>query len=122
MYKLVQLFREAIESPYVSANLHSWIDYIFGCKQRGQEAVMSLNTFSRMTYTTDYPEDFNILETEDAGTRFAQQAQMYHFGQTPLQLFKQGEKHPPRSTMQQCLKSSLVVDSDAKLKVFKPVS
>jgi hypothetical protein len=30
--------REAFESPYVSANLHTWIDYIFGFKQRGPEA------------------------------------------------------------------------------------
>jgi beige protein homolog 1 len=120
-YKLVQHFREAIESPYVSSNLHSWIDYIYGSKQRGQEAVMSLNTFSKMTYTTDSPEDFNILETEDEGMRQAQMAQMYHFGQTPTQLFKAGERHPARLPIGQALRSSLVVDSEARLKVFKPV-
>ena len=70
-----------------------------------------------MTYTTDYPEDFNILETEDLGMRNAQQAQMYHFGQTPLQLFKQGERHPSRVPMQQIMRANLVVDSEAKLKV-----
>jgi len=26
--------REAFESQYVSSNLNSWIDYIFGVKQR----------------------------------------------------------------------------------------
>lgn len=45
--------REAFESTYVSSNLSSWIDYIFGCKQRDTEAVNSLNTFSKITYQAD---------------------------------------------------------------------
>lgn len=31
--------RDALESPQVSANLHNWIDLIFGYKQRGQNAI-----------------------------------------------------------------------------------
>ena len=49
-YLFVMYLREALESPYVSANLGGWIDYIFGSKQRDQEAERSLNTFSQMTY------------------------------------------------------------------------
>lgn len=42
--------REAFESHYVSMNLGGWIDYIFGCKQKDQDAERSLNTFSPLSY------------------------------------------------------------------------
>ena len=32
-----------MESEYVSANLHKWIDLIFGYKQRGRNAELSYN-------------------------------------------------------------------------------
>lgn len=37
------LMRQALESEYVSANLHSWIDLIFGYKQRGEHAIAADN-------------------------------------------------------------------------------
>ncbi len=44
------LFFKALESDFVSRNLHKWIDLVFGYKQRGREAVESLNTFVHVTY------------------------------------------------------------------------
>jgi factor associated with neutral sphingomyelinase activation len=35
--------REALESPFVSNNLHSWIDLIFGYKQKGQVSIDANN-------------------------------------------------------------------------------
>lgn len=47
----VQTLRNALESDIVSETLHSWIDLIFGYKQRGEEAVKAKNCmFSVIIY------------------------------------------------------------------------
>ena len=48
--EFVRLHRAALESEYVSQNLHKWIDLIFGCKQRGIAAAEELNVFYHLTY------------------------------------------------------------------------
>lgn len=39
----VQKLRNALESDFVSRNLHNWIDLIFGYKQKGEEALKAAN-------------------------------------------------------------------------------
>eukprot|EP01017_Pseudomicrothorax_dubius_P034282 TRINITY_DN4680_c0_g1_i4.p1 TRINITY_DN4680_c0_g1~~TRINITY_DN4680_c0_g1_i4.p1 ORF type:complete len:384 (+),score=125.91 TRINITY_DN4680_c0_g1_i4:586-1737(+) len=82
--------RAALESNYVSANLHKWIDLIFGCKQRGDQAVLAQNMF----YPLTYEEHVRWNEVRNAYERAALEVQVTEFGQTPVQLFK--GPHPAR--------------------------
>jgi hypothetical protein len=49
-YEFVRIHRLALESDYVSQNLHRWIDLIFGYKQRGTEAEAAHNLFHYLSY------------------------------------------------------------------------
>nr|KYP64267.1 Neurobeachin-like protein 2 [Cajanus cajan] len=74
--------RKALESEYVSAHLHEWIDLIFGYKQRGKEAVTANNVF----FYTTYEGTVDLDKISDPVQQRAIQDQIAYFGQTPSQL------------------------------------
>ena len=82
-HEFIRTQSAALESEYVSANLHHWIDLIFGYKQRGPAAEEAFNLFYYLTYEGAV----DIDSIEDPIDRTAAEAQIAHFGQTPSQLF-----------------------------------
>ena len=74
--------REALESEHVTDRLHQWVDLIFGCKQRGEEAVRADNLFHYITYE-------GAVDVSDPIKQNSLKVQIMEFGQTPTQLFTQ---------------------------------
>ncbi|KAG5848457.1 hypothetical protein ANANG_G00098650 [Anguilla anguilla] len=93
--EFVRTNRLALESEYVSSQLHQWIDLVFGCKQKGPEAGKALNVFYHLTY--EGAVDLNAIT--DPALREAAEAQIQRSGQTPCQLLS--EPHAPRSSSTQ---------------------
>ncbi|RXN02560.1 neurobeachin isoform X1 [Labeo rohita] len=89
----VRINRMALESEFVSCQLHQWIDLIFGYKQRGPEAARALNVFHHLTYEGSVNLD---SLASDPPLREAIEAQIQSVGQAPSQLLI--EPHPPRSS------------------------
>lgn len=107
----VETFRKALESEYVSNNLHHWIDLIFGYKQSGDEAIKAnncklnelvkiesqnliINSIS-VFFHLCYEGSVDLDEVNDLRARHALEVQISEFGQIPKQLFNR--PHVPKA-------------------------
>ncbi|XP_019409295.1 PREDICTED: neurobeachin-like protein 1 isoform X2 [Crocodylus porosus] len=104
--------RKALESEYVSAHLHEWIDLIFGYKQRGPAAVEALNVF----YYCSYEGAVDLDALTDEKERKALEGMINNFGQTPCQLLK--EPHPPRLSAEEVVQK-LTKSDTSTLNLFQ---
>eukprot|EP00794_Sanderia_malayensis_P018633 gene18633-20515_t len=81
--------RDALECPFVSENIHHWIDLIFGYKQTGEEAWKANNVFYYLTY--EGAVDLDAITNPNEKESLKQQ--ILEFGQTPKQLFTHPHPH-----------------------------
>ena len=88
--EFIRVHREALESDYVSANLHKWIDLIFGFRQQGEAAAESSNVYHHLFYEGNV----DIFSIDDPLQRNATIGFINNFGQIPKQLFKRA--HPAK--------------------------
>lgn len=97
-HEFIRIHRLALESEYVSNNLHHWIDLIFGYKQRGPAASQANNIFHYLSYEGAV----DIDKITDEVQRNAIEGHIQNFGQTPSQLIVK-DPHPSRSHVEQVL-------------------
>ncbi|OWK02816.1 hypothetical protein Celaphus_00010604 [Cervus elaphus hippelaphus] len=103
----IQQHRRALESEYVSAHLHEWIDLIFGYKQRGPAAEEALNVF----YYCTYEGAVDLDQVADERERKALEGIISNFGQTPCQLLK--EPHPARLSVEEAAQRLARLDTNS---------
>eukprot|EP01125_Pyxidicula_operculata_P017224 TRINITY_DN6027_c0_g1_i1.p1 TRINITY_DN6027_c0_g1~~TRINITY_DN6027_c0_g1_i1.p1 ORF type:complete len:1383 (-),score=353.30 TRINITY_DN6027_c0_g1_i1:179-4192(-) len=112
--EFIRTHREALESDYVSSNLHHWIDLIFGYKQRGEEAINAHNVYHYLTYEGAV----DIDKINDPIERKVIEETISNFGQTPCQLFTR--PHPQRRSLKLSVSWSIInLDDNATNHPYK---
>ena len=81
--EFIRIHRQALESDYVSAHLHEWIDLIFGYKQRGPPSVDANNVFHYLFYEGNV----DIYSIQDPLKKNATIGFINNFGQIPKQVY-----------------------------------
>jgi WD40 repeat protein len=115
-FEFVRVHRLALESEFVSENLHHWIDLIFGYKQRGPESVAAHNVFHHLSYEGAV----DLSKIADDVDRNAAESHIQNFGQTPSQLIVD-DSHPRRFSSDNCWKPWIAnVHSIRNLKCHTP--
>lgn len=81
--EFIRLNRQALESEYVSQNIHNWIDLIFGYKQTGKYAIKSDNIF----HSWFYKGSVSIQNVCDPTIKNSIISFINNFGQVPKKVF-----------------------------------
>jgi hypothetical protein len=90
-HNFIDLHRQALESPFVSAHLHGWINLIFGFQQTGRAAVEARNTFN----PDCYPSAVTKAVLNEPSELARVQSIANTVGVIPKQIFQQ--PHPKRT-------------------------
>ncbi|KAJ6233252.1 beige/beach-related [Anaeramoeba flamelloides] len=98
VFDFIKLHRQALESDYISENLHNWIDLIFGYKQRGDDAIKGLNVYPEYTYLNH--KEFGVIEDLDLKSEITDI--IGTIGLCPKRLFK--NPHPKKKFFSQMKK------------------
>jgi Beige/BEACH domain len=109
-HEFIRIHRLALESDYVSQNLNSWIDLIFGYKQRGPDAESAHNLFHYLSYEGSV----DMTKIADELERKATESQIQNFGQTPSQLLPK-DSHPTKLSVKDLWKPLVYNVSFSKL-------
>jgi len=110
--EFVYIMRTALESQYVSQNLHQWIDLVWGFRRRGESALEKFNVFQNTVF------EFDPKEVIDDRVLFkALRGQIQNCGQAAQGLFKQAHAKRMNTVLQ--LKGDLVFHSLRKPIAFE---